>query len=92
LKKRYNINILGQDISVLSESGDEHVTQVVDYINKKAEEIGKNSGNMTSLRIAILVALNIADEYFQTKQLEEERHRQLVNRSERLINLMKEVG
>ena len=92
MKKRYNINILGQDISVLSESGDEHVTQVVDYINKKAEEIGKNSGNMTSLRIAILVALNIADEYFQTKQLEEERHRQLVNRSERLINLMKEVG
>lgn len=92
MKKRYNINILGQDISVLSESGDEHVTQVVDYINKKAEEIGKNSGNMTSLRIAILVALNIADEYFQTKQLEEERHRQLVNRSERLINLMKEVS
>jgi cell division protein ZapA len=92
LKKRYNINILGQDISVLSESGDEHVIQVVDYINKKAEEIGKNSGNMTSLRIAILVALNIADEYFQIKQWEEERHRQLEYRSERLINLIKEVS
>jgi cell division protein ZapA len=92
LKKRFSITILGQEISVLSDSGDEHVTQVVDYINKKAEEIGKNSGNMTSLNIAILVALNIADEYFQVKEVEEERHRQVENRSERLINLIKEVS
>jgi cell division protein ZapA len=91
LKKRFNINILGQDISVLSDSGDEHVAQVVDYINKKVEEIGSHSGNMTSLNIAILVALNIADEYFQVIKVEEERHRQLENRSERLINLIKEV-
>jgi cell division protein ZapA len=92
LKKRFSITILGQEISVLSDSGDEHVTQVVEYINKKAEEIGKNSGNMTSLNIAILVALNIADEYFQVKEVEEERHRQVENRSERLINLIKEVS
>lgn len=92
MKKRFSITILGQEISVLSDSGDEHVTQVVDYINKKAEEIGKNSGNMTSLNIAILVALNIADEYFQVKEVEEERHRQVENRSERLINLIKEVS
>lgn len=92
MKKRFNINIMGQDISVLSDSGDEHVKQVVDYINQKVEEIGRHSGNMTSLNIAILVALNIADEYFQVKKVEEEHHRQLENRSERLINLIKEVS
>jgi cell division protein ZapA len=92
LKKRFSITILGQEISVLSDSGDEHVTEVVDYINKKAEEIGKSSGNITSLNIAILVALNIADEYFQMKKEEEDHHRQVEYKSERLINLIKEVS
>jgi cell division protein ZapA len=91
LKERFCIKILGQEISVLSDSGDEHVKKVVDYINKKTEEIGKESGNMTALNIAILVMLNIADEYFKIKQVEEELCHQLESRSERLINLINEM-
>ncbi|MBN1664580.1 MAG: cell division protein ZapA [Deltaproteobacteria bacterium] len=92
MKERFCINILGQEISVLSDSGDEHVRKVVDYINEKAEGIGKESGNMTTLNIAILVALNIADEYFKAKQVEEELCSQLESRSERLINLIKDIS
>jgi cell division protein ZapA len=92
LKERFYIKILGQEISVLSDSGDEHVTRVVDYINKKAEEIGKESGNITALNIAILVALNIADEYFKVKKVEEELCSQLESRSKKLINLIKEIS
>lgn len=92
MKERFSIKILGQEISVLSDSGDEHVTKVVDYINKKAEEIGKESSNMTTLNIAILVALNVADEYFKVKQVKEELCIQLESRSERLINLIKEIN
>lgn len=92
MKERFCIKILGQEISVLSDSGDEHVTRVVDYINKKAEEIGKESGNIKTLNIAILVALNIADEYFKVKKAEEELCSQLESRSEQLINLIKEIS
>lgn len=92
MKKRFSIQILGQEISVLSDSGDEHVTEIVDYINKKAEEIGGSSGNMTNVNIAILVALNIADEYFQARKIEEELRNQLEIRSERLINLINEIS
>jgi cell division protein ZapA len=90
LKERFCIKIMGQEISVLSDSGDEHVRKVVDYINKKADEIGKESGGVTTLNIAILVALNIADEYFKVKKMEELSN-ELESRSEQLINLIKEI-
>jgi len=78
LKKRFNINILGQDISVISDKGDEHVTNVVRYVNEKAEEIEKNSKDVTTLGVAIMVTLNIAEELFTVT----EEQRQLCNHYE----------
>lgn len=92
MKESFCIKILGQEISVLSDSGDEHVNKVVEFINNKAEEIGKESGNMTTLNISLLVALNIADEYFKIKASGEELCHQLERRSEQLINLLNEVN
>jgi cell division protein ZapA (FtsZ GTPase activity inhibitor) len=43
------------------------------------------------LNVAILAALNIADELFKSKAVEESKYHQLENRSERLINLINEV-
>jgi cell division protein ZapA len=91
LKKRFHINLLGQELSVLSDSGDDHVARVVQYVNDKVDEIGKNTNNFNTLNVAILAALNIADEYFKSKSVEESRYNQLENRSERLIDLINET-
>ena len=90
LKKRFNIQVLGQEFSVLSDSGDEHVAEIVQYVNDKAREIGGDSGNATTLNIAVLVALNIADEFFRFKRDEEDKHSQLEGRTEKLISLIEE--
>jgi cell division protein ZapA len=92
LKKRFHIRILGQELSVLSDSGDEHVANVVRYVNDKVEEIGKSSNNNNTLNVAILTALNIADEYIRVKRMEEDICSQLESRSEKLISLINEVG
>lgn len=91
LKKRFNIQILEQEISVLSDSGDEHVTKTVRYVNNKAKEIESASGNISSLNVAILVALNIADELFKFKKEKEDAYNQLESRTERLINWIEET-
>jgi len=90
LRKRFNIRVLGQEFSVLSDSGDEHVAKVVEYVNGKAEEIGNASGNVTTLNVAVLVALNIADEFFKFKKESVDIHSQLENRTEELINFIEE--
>lgn len=91
LKKRFNIQILEQEISVLSDSGDEHVTKTVRHVNDKAKEIESASGNISTLHVAILVALNIADEFFKFKKEKEDACNQLESRTERLINWIEET-
>lgn len=91
MKKRFHIKLLGQELSVLSDSGDDHVENVVKYVNDTIEDIQKNSNNFNSLNIAILAALNIADEYLKSKTMEESKYSQLENRSERLIDLINET-
>ena len=86
LKKRFNIRILEQEISVLSDSGDEHVAEIVRHVNDKAEKIGSASENISTLNVAILVALNIADEFFKFKKEKENVYNQLESRTEKLIN------
>jgi cell division protein ZapA len=91
LKKRFNIKVLGQEFSVLSDSGDDHqVENIVEYVNSRAEEIAKTSKNATTLNIAILVALNIADEFFRFKGEREQFFDQLENKSDKLINIIDE--
>ena len=76
MEKHFNINILGQELSVVTDSGDEHVARVVKYVNDKVEEVGKTSNNSNTLNVVILVALNIADEYFKfTEQIRNENYR-----------------
>jgi cell division protein ZapA len=88
LKKRFDVRILGQELSVVSDSGDEHVADVVRYVNDKMDEAGKAAGSKNTLNIAILAALNIADEYLRMKVAKENIYNQLENRSERLISLI----
>ncbi|MDI6776150.1 MAG: cell division protein ZapA [Syntrophales bacterium] len=92
MKKRFNIKILGQELSVVSDSGDEHVANVVRYVNNKVEEIGKASSNINTLNVAIMVALNIADEHFKFEEVNRGIYSQLESRSEELINLIDEIN
>ena len=91
MKKSYDVRILGQEFAVLSDSGDEHVAKVVQFVNSKVEEIDKNAKPINTLNIAILAALNIADEYFKMIGSSEDICHQLEDRSKKLIDLIDEV-
>ena len=91
MKKKYQIRVLGQDISVLSESGDEHVEAVVSYVNDKVAEIQKNTKAINILQVAVLAALNVADEYFKLQGEKEDICHQMESRSEQLIHLINEL-
>jgi len=91
LKECFHIRILGQELSVLSDSGEEHVAAVVKYVSDKVEEIEKSSNKYNTLSVAILTALNIADQLISLKKVEEYNYSQLENRSERLISLINDI-
>lgn len=91
MKKQYQIKVLGEDIAVLSDSGDDHVEAVVNYVNERVKEIQVAGRTINALHIAILAALNIADEYHKIKGVQEDICHQMESRSERLIHLINEI-
>ena len=91
MKKNYHINILGQDLSVSSESGDEHVASVVQYVEANVNQIKSATSNRNALNIAILSALNIADEYVKLAGMNRKFSDEFGSRTDRLINLIEDV-
>ncbi|MCU0581276.1 MAG: cell division protein ZapA [Syntrophales bacterium] len=92
MKRSFHIEILGQKLTVLSDSDEKVVAGVVQYVNDKVEEISKGGNNLNTLTIAVLAALNIADELFKAKGENSLIGKQLESRTQELIDLIDRVN
>ncbi len=72
------IKVFGQTFTVKTDSEEAHIQEVARYVNEKIEEILKKTRTVSSLNVAILTALNIADD--------------LLKEREKRIALLREVG
>jgi cell division protein ZapA len=92
LKKRYEINILGQELAVLSDAEDEQVAAIVRFVNKRMEEIVQSTEGLRALDVAILAALNISEDFLKLKGVNQDLCDQLTSRSEKLIQLIEDAS
>ena len=92
MKKSYNIKILEQELSVLSDAEDEHVANVVRFVNEKMEEVLQDRNGLKTLDVAILAALNISEDFLKLKEVHQQTCDQLECRSEKLIQLIEDVS
>jgi cell division protein ZapA (FtsZ GTPase activity inhibitor) len=83
---------LGQELAVLSDADDEHVQSVVRLVNEKIGEVLKTANNLKALDVAILAALNVAEEVLKLKGVNEDICDQLENKTEKLIQLIEEAN
>jgi cell division protein ZapA len=73
MKKSYEVILLNQKFNLKSDSTDKYVQKVADYVNKKLFDIQENTKSVSSLNVALLAALNIADDYFKIKTVERDK-------------------
>ncbi len=92
MKNSYKITILGQELSVLTDADDEQVADVVQYLNRKVEEVLRSGNGLKHLNVAILAALNISEELIKLKEVNRELCNQLEGRAEKLIQLIEEAS
>lgn len=92
MRNSYNITILGQELSVISDSEDQQVANVVQYVNDKIDEVLRSGKGIKTLNVAILAALNISEELLKLKGVNQELCDQLENRAEKLIQLIEEAN
>ena len=92
MKNSYNITILGQELSVLSDSEDEQVARVVQYLSKKVDEISHSGNGLKTLNVAILAALNVSEELIKLKEVNKELSDKLENSADKLIQLIEDAS
>ncbi len=61
------VTIFGSEYALKGDSPPEHMERVAALVDRKMQEINKSGAIKSNLKLAILAALNIADEYFKDR-------------------------
>ena len=62
------VKVFDQTYSIRAEKDPEYISRVAEFVDGRMREIAQGTSTVDTLRVAVLAALNIADEYFQLRQ------------------------
>ena len=62
------VEIYGQSYNLRGDADPSYIHELSSYVDAKMQEIAETASTVDSLKVAILAALNIADEYHQIKR------------------------
>ena len=80
MKKALDVEILGQKFTISSDAEESYMLKVADYVDSKMQELMHASKPVAKSNVAMLAALNIADEYHRLKDA----HETVLNRLDQL--------
>ena len=67
MKKPVEIKLMNQKFNLKTDSDEAYVQRISDFVNKKIFDVQDKTRSVSSLNVALLAALNIADDYFKMK-------------------------
>ena len=80
MKKALDVEILGQKFTISSEAEEGYMLKVAGYVDGKMQELMQASKPVAKSNVAMLAALNIADELHRLK----DSHEAVLNRLDQL--------
>lgn len=87
------VEIFGQSYTLRGGDDSAYVQEVAAFVDERMKEVAKNSSGTSISKVAILAAVNIADELLRQQRQEGEALSTLENRSEQIALLLdKEMG
>jgi cell division protein ZapA len=75
------VEIYNQTYSIRSDGDNEYIQELAEYVDRKMREISSGTLTVDSLKVAILAALHIADEFYQLRHSQSQVDAQLATRS-----------
>ncbi len=85
------VEIAGQRYPIRSSLDERYIAELAAYVERKMEYASESAPASDTLGLAILVALNIADEYFRARDTQSAAHGQINERAMRLEQLVDDV-
>lgn len=80
------INVLGKEYSIKSDVEADSLNEIADYLNGKVDEIIKTTKTVSTHNVLILVAMSIANDYFDVKGRNESLVAMVEGKSEHLAS------
>lgn len=90
VENRVKVSIYGGTYSIQGEAAPEYIERLARFVNERMEEVGRSLSSGTPLQVAVLAALNIADEYMQVRDLKVGLTGELEQKTRQLISLLDE--
>ncbi|MEM7183487.1 MAG: cell division protein ZapA [Spirochaetota bacterium] len=91
---KVTLKIFESDYTISGEMEDEYIRKLANCIDEKMREFSRILPRASERHLAVLAALNIADELFQTKEEIQEQYEGMppiyLEKTKKLINLLEE--
>ena len=92
MKKALDVEILGQKLTISSDADENYMLKVAGYADEKMQALSRAQKPANKSNIAMLAALNIADEYHRLKESHETILHRLNQLSRKLSTMLTEEG
>jgi cell division protein ZapA len=87
-KNATTVEIFGREYKIRGVADEQYIQKVASYIDGKMREVSQGSSLPSSDRLAILAALNIADELFQERKKTSDAYLNIEQKANRLISIL----
>jgi len=78
------IKVFGQTYTVKTDAEEDYIQKVARYVNEKMDEVLRKTKSVSTLNVAILTALNIADDLLKEREKKEAFLREVETKSKDL--------
>ena len=85
------VEIYNQTYSIRSDGDNDYIQRLAEYVDRKMREISSGTFTVDSLKVAILAALHIADEFHQLQNSQHQSDMQLASRSAECAEMLDRV-
>ena len=88
--RTFDVKILGQRYKVRSDEGEEYINDLAKYVNDQIGEVQKTTKTVATHNLAILAAMNIADNLFKAEERENQIKKEVRERVRRILKLIRQ--
>ena len=89
---RANVEIFGQRLGLRADANEGRLQELAQFVDFRMREVADRSSSVDTVKIAILTALNIADELYQERESDQnERQIYLERKAENLVTRLEEA-
>lgn len=85
-----SVEILGKEYRIRGGADEAYIREVARYVDARLREVSRGTSLQATDRVAILAAMNIADELFQLRRASSEEFSSIERRAQGLIRLLEE--